>query len=153
MCGQSNHYNSRQIPVCLITQQLLLSRVDYFPHEKRSAGFFVRNQDKEGLVEFDGNRRTENFGKEYGCGSCSLSSSLINLQQGLVNCLQRKGANTDFCIWGSKREVKINSLFMEYLGEERIDKIQWNKLYCVVNLQQPATRVFSMSGLKRKNQN
>lgn len=49
--------------------------------------------------------------------------------------------------------MKINSLFMEYLGEERSDKIQWNKLYSVVNLQQPATGVFSMSGLKMKKQN
>lgn len=135
MCKHCSHYNSCRIPVCPVTQQLLLSRIDNFPHEQCGAGFFVRNQDKEGPVEFDGNRRMQNSGHNYGGGSCSLSSSLINFQQGLVNCLQGKGANAVVYIWDSKQEVKINSLFMEYLGDERSDKNQWTKLYCMVNLK------------------
>lgn len=132
---------------CPVTQQLLLSRIDNFPHEKCSAGCFVRNQYNEGPVEFYGNRRMKNSGKDYGCGSCSLSSSLINFQQGLVNCLQGKGANAVVYVWDSKQGVKIHTLFMEYLGEERSDKTQWTKLSCMVNLQQPTTGVFSVSGL------
>lgn len=94
----------------------------------------------------------ENSGKNYGCGSCSLSSSLINFQQSLVNCLQEKGENAVVYIWDSKKEVKINSLLMERLREESCDKIQWTKFSCMANFQQPATGVFSISRVNEDSQ-
>lgn len=40
-----------------VTQQLLHSRINNFPHEKCGAGCFVKNQHNEGSVEFGGNMR------------------------------------------------------------------------------------------------
>lgn len=69
-----------------------------------------------------------------------------------MNCLQEKGENVVVYIWDSKKEVKINSLLMECLREERCDKIQWHKFSCMVNFQQPATGVVSMSGVNEESQ-
>lgn len=126
-------------PACPVIQQLLLSRINNFPHEKCGAGCFVRNQHNERPVEFDCNWRTENFCKDYGCRSCSLGSSLIHFQQSLVNCLWGKGANV-VAICDKKKEVKINSHFMECLGEEVIKSSKQNS--CMVDLQQLARSVF-----------
>lgn len=66
--------------------------VHNFPHEEDTVGDFVKNHHHKGSIEFDFKRINhcrENF--HFYHGHCSsLCAILINIQLGLVNCLERK---------------------------------------------------------------